>query len=142
MATGLPVDLLELIVLTLAAARLTRFFILDSLMGFGIDSHTGQFVSPLAEKIDRFAYTQGEIDDTGRVIEQGGTDRSFLRGKIGDLLTCIFCLGFWISAACYFAFLGATIGWDGIIDIPLAVHGVTVFAVAGGQAYFNSRDGW
>jgi len=134
---GMALGFLELIVLALAAYRLTRFFVFDSLLGFGIVD--GRFASGVAERIDKFAYTQDEIDDQGKIITAGGTNRSFVRGKIGDLLTCTFCLGFWISLAVYFIYLGATVGMTGIEATPWAVHGITVFGIAGAQAYINSR---
>jgi hypothetical protein len=129
------------IVLVLAAVRLTRFFVKDTLMGFG-ETNTGRFASGLAVRLDRFAYTPPTIDDSGRVLDEGGDDRSFIRGKIGDLFTCTFCLGWWISAAVYFGYLGATIGWDGITDISWTIHGIAVFAIAGAQSYINSRPGY
>lgn len=123
----MTVDWLPFVVLCLAAFRITRFFLYDSLMGMGLVGK--EFASPLAERVDRFAY------------DREGNNRSLLRGKLGDLLTCPWCLGFWISAACYFSWLGATVGWDGITATPLPVHGITVFAIAGVQGYINSRPG-
>ena len=106
-------------VVILAAYRLTRFFVKDSLIGFGPDSG-----SKVSVRLDRWAYN-----------EDGG-DRSFLRGKVGDLLTCVWCLGFWISAATYTAASVALGVWS---DQPLIWHGVAIFAVAGGQGFLSSR---
>lgn len=135
---ALALDWLELLVLAVASYRITRFVVHDSLMGTGI-TESGRFASGVAERIDHFAYTQDEVDALGKITKQGGDNRSFLRGKIGDLLTCTFCLGFWISVGVYFAYLSATVGQAGIEATPWAVHGITVFAIAGVQSYINSR---
>lgn len=111
---------IEYVVLILAAYRITRFFVRDSLIGFGDDSG-----SAMSVRIDAFAY------------DSDGSDRSWIRGKVGDLLTCVWCLGFWISAACYIAFIAATVeNWR---EIPLAVNVISIFAIAGGQGYLSSR---
>jgi hypothetical protein len=107
---------LEFVLLVLASYRITRFFVSDSLMGFGPDSG-----SQVSAWVDRFAYTED------------GVDRSFLRGKLGDLLTCTWCLGFWVS-------LAALCAWGQVAPWELGTEGVlTAFAVAGGQGFMNSR---
>lgn len=121
----IAIDWFVFTILSLAAFRITRFFLFDSLMGMGLVG--AEFASPLAAKVDKFGY------------DKDGNNRTLIRGKIADLLSCPWCLGFWISAACYFAYLGATVGWAGITATPLVVHGVTVFAIAGVQSYLNSR---
>lgn len=103
----------------LAAYRITRFLVKDSLIGFGPDSG-----SKTSVRLDRWAYN-----------EDGG-DRSFLRGKVGDLLTCVWCLGFWVSAIVYVAAVVSLGEWD---SIPLVWHGIAIFAVAGGQGFLSSR---
>ena len=113
---------LEFIVICLAAFRLTRFFVKDSLLGFGPDSG-----SRLSVRVDRFAYYED------------GTGRSWWREYVGDLLTCTWCLGFWISAGLYFAWMGATVGASGIGDIGWPIHLAVVFAIAGVQGYLNTR---
>jgi len=109
----------EYLLLVLAAYRITRFFVSDSLIGFAADSGSGTSVA-----IDRFAY------------DSEGGDRSWVRGKIGDLLTCSWCLGFWISAACYLAWSAGT---DELGTAPGSVVVLSIFAVAGGQGFFSSR---
>lgn len=104
------------VLLCLAAYRVTRFLVKDSLLGFGPDSGSRTSV-----RVDAFAY-----DDEGQ-------DRSWLRGKIGDLLTCTYCLGFWVS-------LAALCGWLRLAPWELGVEGVVVvFAIAGVQGFLNSR---
>lgn len=110
---------LQYALVVLASYRLTRFFVKDSLIGFGPDSG-----SQVSVRIDRFAYTED------------GSDRTWLRGKVGDLLTCVWCLGFWISAATYTATAVALGEWSGQ---PLVWHGMVMFAVAGGQGFLSSR---
>jgi len=113
---------LEFVIICLAAYRLTRFFVKDSLMGFGPDSG-----SRLSVRVDRFAY------------DSEGNGRSWWREYVGDLLTCTWCLGFWISAMVYFAYLGGSLGWTAVGNIDWTVHGVSVFSVAGVQGYLNTR---
>jgi hypothetical protein len=109
----------EFALLILASYRITRFFVRDSLIGFGEDSG-----SAMSVRIDAFAYNTD------------GSDRSWIRGKIGDLLTCVWCLGFWVSAGCYFAFVAAT---GRLGEFPVAVDVLSVFAIAGGQGFLSSR---
>lgn len=110
---------LQYVVVAFAAYRITRFLVKDSLIGFAPDSG-----SAVSARVDQFAYAEN------------GADRSFLRGKIGDLLTCTWCLGFWVSAATYTAAAVALDEWSGQ---PLVWHGVSIFAVAGLQGLLNTR---
>lgn len=119
MTDALPFSALEFIVLALAAYRLTQFFVFDTL--FGGHPQSG---SKFSVALDRFAYTPE------------GEDRSWLRGKIGDLLSCPWCLGFWMSAMVYVGFVSATHRWG---DVPIVVHVISVFAVAGAQGWLNSH---
>lgn len=116
--------LLILVLLILASFRITQFFVWDSLMGFNTESG-----SSTSMWLDRFAYH----DD--------GTDRTWLRGKVGDLLSCPRCLGFWISLGVYALWVSADRAWD---DRAVAVHVIMIFAVAGGQiildSWFNRDD--
>jgi hypothetical protein len=110
---------LQLLVVALASYRVTRFLVRDSLIGFGPDSG-----SRMSMRLDRFAYTPE------------GEDRSYLRGKVGDLLTCVWCLGFWVSAVTYTVAAVALGAWG---DQPFAWHTVAIFGVAGAQGYLSSR---
>lgn len=109
-------DLLTLVVVTFAAYRLTRFIVLDSLLG-RVPTE-GDRGSGFRRKLDHFAYA----DD--------GTDRSWWRGKLGDLLTCSWCIGFWVAALTLW-------GW---VDGPEWLRWIIVaFAVAGAQGFIASR---
>lgn len=101
-------------VAALAAYRLTRFLVFDSLVGSHLDSG-----SAWSRRLDVLAYTSD------------GKDRSFLRGKLGDLLTCPYCVGFWVSLACW-----AGAWWGGR---PVQ-YVLIVFAVAGVQAMLSTID--
>jgi hypothetical protein len=111
---------LTFVILVFAAYRITRFFILDTLIGADLDSG-----SRWSQRLDRFAYTdQGE-------------DRSWWRGRVGDLLSCYYCLGFWVAFSTYC--LWYRLWWW---DINWT-QGIEVWAVAGGAVAlmrFAERD--
>lgn len=53
------------------------------------------------------------------------------------LISCIYCMGFWVSGAVLATYLLTTGQWT---TAPLLVHGVEWFAVAGAQALFSRWD--
>ncbi|MEU0627763.1 DUF1360 domain-containing protein [Streptomyces sp. NPDC005989] len=53
------------------------------------------------------------------------------------LISCVYCLGFWMSGATLGAYLLATGTWG---DVYWLGHGIEWFAVAGVQALLNRRD--
>ncbi|MBC9729277.1 DUF1360 domain-containing protein [Streptomyces sp. TRM68367] len=59
------------------------------------------------------------------------------RAFLIQLISCIYCLGWWISGAVLATYLLATGTWH---DAPLLIHGIEWFAVAGVQALLNRRD--
>lgn len=59
------------------------------------------------------------------------------RGFLLQLISCIYCLGFWLSGITLLVYLLATGCWH---DAPVIVHGIEWFAVAGVQALLNRRD--
>lgn len=124
---------LTVLVLGFASYRITRFFVLDSLIGMGseetLDPDTQAIVnvpnSPWGGVVMRFCYT-----DNGKV------DRGVIRGKLGDLAGCYFCLGFWISCAVLAAWT-----WS----LPWMTNSpqnwvLEAFAVCGVQAFVSSRQ--
>jgi hypothetical protein len=122
--------LLLIIILGVVAYRITRFFVSDSLIGMGdpggLNEATGEVeppTSPMAVRLDKFAYN----DDT--------TDRSWIRGKIGDLFSCTFCLGFHVSWIVY-ALWTWSMPWT-VADPQVWI--LSVFGVAGVQAFIGSR---
>lgn len=104
----------EFLIVALAAARITRFVVLDSLIGFNLDSG-----SKMSRRLDVFAYAPD------------GSDRSWVRAKIGDLLNCTYCTGFWITVACWAAAVWGP-GW--------AIGFLTCWAAACVQALLNVAD--
>lgn len=116
--------------------RITRFLVLDTLIGMG--SHEtvvdGKLVHEPNSKwggvIFRFAYY---TDDTPE--HQAGEDRSLIRGKIGDLLGCVYCTGFWVSAAVL-----AGWAWSANLNYTIPQWGLLAFGVAGVQAWLSSRE--
>ncbi|CAM5478022.1 MULTISPECIES: DUF1360 domain-containing protein [Streptomyces] len=59
------------------------------------------------------------------------------RAFVVQLVSCIYCLGYWLSGVTLLAYLLATDSWS---DAPWLVHGIEWFAVAGVQALLNRRD--
>lgn len=112
------IDFLWLVILALAAYRVTRFVVLDTLLG--------EYPSPehvrgtgLRKVLDKWAY------------DEDGNDRSLIRGYLAKLLTCPFCFGVWASAGC------VALWWS---EWTWARWGLLGAAVAGGQALLNSRQ--
>ncbi|MFJ2205948.1 DUF1360 domain-containing protein [Streptomyces microflavus] len=60
-----------------------------------------------------------------------------LRAAVITLISCTYCMGWWVSGAALAVWLLATGQWH---DAPLLVHAITWFAVAGGQALLNRWD--
>ncbi|MFF5668812.1 DUF1360 domain-containing protein [Streptomyces hygroscopicus] len=59
------------------------------------------------------------------------------RAFVVQLISCIYCLGFWLSGATLLAYLLAIRGWG---EASWLVHGIEWFAVAGVQALLNRWD--
>jgi hypothetical protein len=59
------------------------------------------------------------------------------RAFLIQLISCIYCLGFWLSGVTLLAYLLATDSWN---HAPWIVHGIEWFAVAGVQVLLNRRD--
>ena len=107
-----------LLLVALAAYRITRFLVFDSLMGFNLESG-----SKMSRRLDVWAWTAEGQERPGA----GG----WLRDKVGNLLVCPYCLGFWIAAACWAAW-----AWG-----PSWVQYVLVaWAAAGAQALLSTVD--
>ncbi len=107
---------LAYVVLIFATYRITRFFVRDSLIGFSLESE-----SRMSQRVDEFAYTPD------------GGNRSWWRGKVGDLLTCVWCLGFhvaWVTLCLWLQVWPWDLGVAGWID---------AFAIAGGAGFLSSR---
>lgn len=105
------------VIAALASFRLARFFVRDSLVGANTESG-----SKFSQLLDNWAWTEE------------GAPKGWVRDKVGNLLVCTYCLGFWLSLAVWCG-LTRTWPWD------LTVEGwATVFAVAGAQALLSIID--
>ncbi|MFM9590723.1 DUF1360 domain-containing protein [Streptomyces scabiei] len=60
-----------------------------------------------------------------------------VRSAVVTLISCVYCMGFWVSGAVLAAWLYASGQWH---DEPLLLHGLTWFGVAGAQALLNRWD--
>ncbi|UQA95628.1 DUF1360 domain-containing protein [Streptomyces halobius] len=62
---------------------------------------------------------------------------SATRTFVVTLISCVYCLGWWISGALLAAYLLTTDQWTGT---PLLLHGLEWFAVAGVAVFLNRWD--
>lgn len=62
---------------------------------------------------------------------------STARALVIDLISCIYCMGWWIAGAFLAVWLLATDTWH---DAPLAIHAIQWFGVAGAGVLLNSWD--
>lgn len=121
---------LAILILGWASYRIARFLVEDSLIGMGTHSkiEDGQMVevanSPLGEWVFKTCYNED------------GSDRGFFRGKAGDLVGCTFCLGAWISFTAWGLWTWS-LPWQ--TGVQFQQWWICAFAVAGVQAYLNSR---
>lgn len=104
------VSLPELAVLAFAAYRGTQLIVHDSIL----DAPRG------------WAFTWHSRKDT-----------SPLRTALITLISCVYCSGWWVAGAFLAAYLLLTDQWHGV---PVLLHGVEWFAVAGAQALLNRWD--
>lgn len=104
------ITLLELGVLGIAAYRATQLGVHDSIL------------DPLRDRV--FAWHATRPDSRPRDF-------------VVTLISCTYCLGWWISGAILLTYLLAT---GQIDDAPLLVHGIEWLAIAGAQALLNRRD--
>lgn len=106
------INIIPLIVLALAAYRLTRFLVIDTL----ISGVRNKFHSAIVNQ----AQKQGKLQ--------------FLWNKIYDLSSCTWCLGFWVSVGLYWAYIWSSpINW-GRLDF------VNIFAIAGIQGLLHAWE--
>lgn len=115
--------------LGLAAYRVTRFFTRDSLIGMQdpgdpeAKPEPREPTSQMAVRLDVWAFN----DDA--------SDKSWLRTKVYDLLTCDWCLGFHFSWVVYALFTWS-MPWTAA-DPQAWV--LSAFAIAGVQGFIASR---
>ncbi|MGW1989590.1 DUF1360 domain-containing protein [Embleya sp. NPDC001921] len=62
---------------------------------------------------------------------------STFRNLVVDLISCVYCMGWWVAGAVLVAWLLATDTWSGT---PVVVHGIEWLAVAGGGVLCNRWD--
>ena len=118
---------LTILVLGFASFRITRFIVWSSLIGTGCDGQpigTGyrRPDTPIGIAVSEFAY------------KPNGEYQGWFRGKIGDLLTCTWCTGFWVSTVAYFMWFDPALDSLGFRD------GLMCFAIAGVQSLLNARN--
>lgn len=60
-----------------------------------------------------------------------------VRAAVVSLISCVYCMGWWLSGALLAAYLLLTDQWAGV---PLLIHGIEWFAVAGAAVFLNRVD--
>lgn len=108
---------LAVLVVGLCVYRVTRFIVVDTLIGEYPDARNPRGTG-LRRRLDVFAFNED------------GTDRSFLRGKLGELFGCPFCTGVWVAG---FSWWGWNYGPDWLR------YAMVIAAIAGVQAFIQSR---
>ena len=117
---------LTLLALGFASFRITRFIVWSSLIGTACDGqpHGNGFRNPdtaIGVAVSEFAY------------KPNGEYQGWFRGKLGDLLQCSWCLGFWVSAAAYMAWFSPELAELRAQDL------LNVFAIAAVQSLLSAR---
>jgi hypothetical protein len=100
----------ELVILALAGYRATQLAVHDTIL------------DPLRDRLT----ARHEAHPESRVL-------TFLV----MLVSCVYCMGWWIAGALLAAYLLATGQWAGT---PLPVHGIEWLAIAGGAVFCNRLD--
>ncbi|MFJ6104935.1 DUF1360 domain-containing protein [Streptomyces sp. NPDC092359] len=62
---------------------------------------------------------------------------SGVRNAVVSLTSCVYCMGWWISGALLLVYLVIT---DQFAGLPLLLHGLEWFAVAGAAVFINRLD--
>ncbi|MEV6565876.1 DUF1360 domain-containing protein [Streptomyces kronopolitis] len=103
-------NLPELALLALAGYRATQLAVHDSIL------------DPVRDRIDEWHQRRPE---------------STLRTAVVTLMSCVYCMGWWIAGALLATWLLATGTWG---EAPMLVHGVEWLAVAGAAVLLNRWD--
>lgn len=104
------ISLAELVLLALAGYRTTQFLVHDSILG------------PVRSRVDDW--------------QQARPDAA-ARAAVVTLISCVYCIGWWVSGALLATWLLVTGGFD---RAPLLVHGMEWPAVAGAAVLLNRWD--
>lgn len=130
----------EFLVLVLASWRASRFLALDSLTESMRDeleawAHRRQLpVDP--ERAARESGIPRALRITG-VTETVYGPRRFWRGKLAELVSCPYCVSFWIACATYVIYVCVVGRWS---DVPLLANAITAWGVAGAVAVIARYD--
>jgi hypothetical protein len=107
-------------------------------MGLSPLSPLELFVCVLAAYRGTRALVRDSITDTFRDgVEKWSTRGSMLRLRAAELVQCPFCTGFHLAWITYLVMVLALGRWH---TVPIIVHVVWAWAVAGGQALLNRAD--
>lgn len=90
----------------------------------------------LLTKDDLFETPRARIGDWS--MEKWNEGHAAL-GKIETLVSCPYCMGWWLSIVAYVTACVALDRWAGV---GLWVHAVECWGVMGGQALLNALDAW
>jgi hypothetical protein len=106
------IEIIPLIVLAIAAFRITRFLIIDDLI-HDVRARLYTFLANQAQK-------NGKL--------------KFLWEKIYDLSACTWCTGFWVSVALYWTYIWTSPMFWSRFDV------INIFAIAGIQGFLHALE--
>lgn len=113
---GLTDPYITLLIISFAVYRITRLITTDTILGIKPDIVDGEYVAGTGwrKRLDRWAY------------RRDGSNRSKLRGFVGDLLTCFWCCSVWVAVAvCLVVLFGP--GWVEPVVYVAGVAGIAGF---------------
>lgn len=106
------IDIIPLVVLSLAAFRLTRVFVIDTIFGGTRNKMHTVFVNR--------AQKNGKLH--------------LIWEKLYDLTSCTWCFGFWVSLILYWLYVWTSPADWNQLDV------INVFAIAGIQGFLHSLE--
>lgn len=105
-------DIIPIIILAIAAYRITRFLVIDTLIASTRNKFHGFLIN--------HAQKQGKL--------------KFVWEKLYDLTSCTWCFGFWTSLALYWAYTWTSpVDWD-------QKSLIAIFAIAGIQGFLHALE--
>ncbi|MFE0763701.1 DUF1360 domain-containing protein [Streptomyces smyrnaeus] len=123
-------NLPELALLAFAGYRGTQLLVHDSILDPVRDWLIGAKADEDAQGDQKPGAEETDTDDADAEV-------STARAVIITLVTCVYCMGWWVAGALLLTWLLVTGTWS---EAPLLVHGIEWLAVAGAAVLLNRWD--